>query len=294
MDLSHQKESTSRSISVDLTNGLAFLVFLIVVVNMLSISENKDISIYLISILLTMTWIPISLSIWEKKMINRRILINQVLNPNGSIYPIVKGGLIISLMSLASGFIPSFFILLTILHLHIYEWAILLAIFTLKVICSYRIEKRIKRHLIGSLTPYISRNISGLILIVISACGLGTVHFYVPPHVDVSGGLIGVFQLAEDTLTAWDGHFLYPFLQISVYIDHLYLWALSDQILSARLDEIGRCVLLTFFAIHNIFFIVLMQGIFNGLIILLNFKDYKNKIDELDISQKDIYQGDVK
>ena len=74
-----------------LLKGLLSLAFLSICITLSNNLADKSNSIYLLAGALTLIWTTVSLSIWERKLINRRLWINQVINPESRLYPLIKG-----------------------------------------------------------------------------------------------------------------------------------------------------------------------------------------------------------
>lgn len=268
-----------------LLRGVVTLALLPILIGLSYAQAGEESATYSLAGVLTLIWGPMTLSLWESRLIHRRLWVNQVLKPQSSLYSLIKGGALLATLSLLYALIPSFFVLLSLVQLHLYQWIVIFVAFCIKMILVQRAELRLQKYLVGSLTPYIARNIAGFIVIALTTLGLGAVHFYAPPQIDVSGGLIGVLELVEEELMKWEGSLIYPFLQVSTYTDHLYLWALSDQNLSSRLDMILRYLLLALFAFHQVIFVVAIQRVFDGIIIALSLEHRKQDLDQLDLSK---------
>lgn len=269
----------------NLLKGVIILMALPILIRLSYAQAGKESATYSLAGVLTLIWGPIALSLWESKLIHRRLWVNQVLNPKSSLYRMIKGGALLATLSLLYALIPSFFVLLSLVQLRLYQWLVIFVVFCVKMILLQRTELRLQKYLVGSLTPYIARNIAGFIVIALTTLGLGAVHFYAPPQIDVSGGLIGVLALVEEELMKWQGSFIYPFLQVSTYTDHLYLWALSEQSLSSRLDMLMRYLLLAIFAFHQVIFVIAIQRVFDGIVIALDLERRQQDLDQLDLSK---------
>ena len=279
----HRKQV--NQMTPNLLKGLLSLAFLSICITLSNNLADKSNSIYLLAGALTLIWTTVSLSIWERKLINRRLWINQVINPESRLYPLIKGGLVLAILSLVYALLPSFFILLSLTQLHVYEWIVIFLIFALKLVLVQHTEKRLAKHLVGTLTPYIARHLSGIFLIVMTVLALGAVHVYALPQAEIKGGLVGVKAMVENDLADWQGNVLYPILQLTTYTDYLYIWALSDQVPPAQLDQILRYLLIILFVIHQVVFVIVIQRVFDGIMIALDLDRRKDDLNQLDLSK---------
>ena len=240
---------------------------------------------YIMSMALVIIWGFTSVHAWEKSVIHRRLWINQIFHPESRFYQLFKGGFVLILGNALKSLPLALFLLLHLLQLELYEWIVIYLALALKIVSYHWLKARFQRIFVSSLNPYLARVFTDYLTIAVSYTILIYGYINLVPHVNLAGlSIIQVMTSAEQiSKYALESGF-YQMIYYANLIDSMYLWAIQNLDTAVPLEMIFRRGLIVLFAIQHFIFILMMQKVFNGTIMMVNGKHHLSPISQLDQS----------
>ena len=241
---------------------------------------------YLMAGILTVIWGCVSVHAWERSIIHRRLWVNQVFHPESRLYRLLKGGKALLIINVLRSLPLSLFLLLHLLQIELYEWAVLYFAFAMKVGLYHWTRAKMSGVFVSGLDGYLARVSTDYVIIGLSYVVLLYGYLCLVPHPNLTGlSIAQVMESAEQAAIYAQGSIFHQVIYYANLVDSMYLWGIQNMSGASIPDTLLRRGLVVLFAIQHFVFIVMIQRLFNGVIFTVNMKRHLTPISQLDQTQ---------